>query len=104
MAEEAANTGLGLGVLLMMVMMSPRDRESASSVLCKVGSVHRMSTQIPLSLSSLTPGHVSSRGSSGAAHVTILRTRAVTQGASLSGSGSGLITGRRDSGRGPIHS
>ena len=103
-AEEVANTGLRLGLFLVMVMMSPGARESASSVHRRAGSVHRMSTQIPVSLSTLTL--VSSRVSAGQADVTTLRTLAVTQGASLSGSGSGsgVVTGCRGPGSGPIHS
>ena len=104
-AEEVANTGLRLGLFLVMVMMSPGARESASSVHRRAGSVHRMSTQIPVSLSTLTASLVSSRVSAGQADVTTLRTLAVTQGASLSGSGSGsgVVTGCRGSGSGPIH-
>lgn len=99
---EVANTGL----FLVMVMTSPGARESASSVLSRAGSVHRMSTQIPLSLSTLSASLVSSRVSPCQAHVTTLRTLAVTQGASLSGSGSGsgVVTGCRGPGSGPIHS
>ena len=76
--EEAAISGVLLGSLLVMVTMSPRDRES---VVNRAGSEHLMSIQIPLSASLCaltTAGLVSSRVSTGPGHVINDRTRAVT--------------------------
>ena len=75
--EGAANSGVLLGTLLVMVTMSPRDRES---VVSRAGSEHLMSIQIPLSasLSALTTAGLVSSLSSGPEHVIRERTRAVT--------------------------
>ena len=77
--EEVSNTGMLLRSLLVMVTMSPRVRESASSLLMREGSQHLMSIQIPLSasLSELATGLVSSRASSGPERVIRDRRRAV---------------------------
>ena len=77
--DEVSNTGMLLCSLLVMVTMSPRVRESASSLLMREGSQHLMSIQIPLSasLSELATGLVSSRASSGPERVIRDRRRAV---------------------------
>ena len=97
--EDVRDISDCLGINLVM--------ESDSSVVTRAGSVHLMSTQISLcvslSASALIPGPVSSRVSSAPTHVTTLRTRAVTLGCSVSGSGSCLVSEQRGLGSGPIH-